>query len=95
MSEELQKVSTDGEAVRAATIFLRMLMMSPSATAPEKIRRNVKVAGSMLLFVNAARQSSELLANAIIARSVSMRILVDLSIDGIRSRTIRCKRSMK
>jgi hypothetical protein len=95
MSEELQKVSTDGETVRSATIFLRMLMMSPSATAPEKIRRNVKVAGSMLLFVNAARQSSELLANAIIARSVSMRILVDLSIDGIRSRTIRCKRSMK
>ena len=95
MSEELQKVSTNGEAVRSATIFLRMLMMSQSATAPEKIRRNVKVAGSMLLFVNAARQSSELLANAIIARSVSMRILVDLSIDGIRSRTVRCKRSMK
>jgi hypothetical protein len=55
----------------------------------------VKVAGSLMLSFNAARHKSELLAKAIIASSVSMRILVDLSIDGIRSRTVRCKRSMK
>lgn len=52
---------------------------------------NVKVAGSMLPFVNAARQRSELLAKAIIARNVSMKIRRDLSIDGIQRRTVRCK----
>jgi hypothetical protein len=90
-SEELQKVSTNREAVRSAIILLRTLSMSQSATAPEKIRMNVKVAGSMLPFVNAARQRSELLAKAIIARSVSMKIRRDLSIDGIQRRTVRCK----
>jgi hypothetical protein len=49
-------------------------MTSQRAKAPEKTRTSVKVAGSMLLSLNAARQSSELLAKAIIASSVSMKI---------------------
>jgi hypothetical protein len=68
--------------------------MSQSATAPEKMRRNVKVAGSLLLSFNTARHRSELLAKAIIARRVSIKILVDFTIDGIWSRIVRCKRSM-
>jgi hypothetical protein len=45
-------------------------MMSQSAAAPEKMRTNVKLAASILVSFKAARQSSELLANAIIASSV-------------------------
>jgi hypothetical protein len=45
-------------------------MMSQSAAEPEKIRTNVKLAASMLVCFSAARQSRELLANAIIASSV-------------------------
>jgi len=45
-------------------------MISQSAAAPEEIRRNVNVAASMLVCFRAARQSNELLANAIIAREV-------------------------
>jgi hypothetical protein len=47
--------------------------MSKSTTAPEKMRMTVKLAASMLVCVNANRQSNELLANAIIARSVRMK----------------------
>jgi hypothetical protein len=71
---ELDKLSTKGVAVVSTVSILRTLVVSPSATAPEKMRTNVKVAGSMLLSFNAARQSSELLAKAIIASSVSMKI---------------------
>jgi len=42
-------------------------MMNQSATAPDKIRMDVKLAASMLVCFSAARQRSELLANAIIA----------------------------
>jgi hypothetical protein len=52
----------------------RIAMISHSATAPEKIRTKVKVAASMAVSLSAARQSSELLANAILARKVSVKI---------------------
>jgi hypothetical protein len=48
--------------------------MSQSATAPEKTRMNVNVAGSIAVVLSASRQSSELLANAIIASDVSKKI---------------------
>ena len=54
--------------------IFRTLMTKQSARAPEKIRTKVKVAGSILLFFNAARHKSELLAKAIIASSVRMKI---------------------
>jgi hypothetical protein len=44
--------------------------MSQSATAPEKMRTNVKLDASMPVCFSAARQRSELLANAIIASDV-------------------------
>ena len=44
--------------------------MSQSVTAPEKMRIKVKLAASMLICFSAARQSNELLANAIIAITV-------------------------
>lgn len=49
-------------------------MSNQSATAPEKIRANVKVAASMLVCFSAARQSSELLAKAIIADNVNTNV---------------------
>jgi hypothetical protein len=47
--------------------------MNHKTTAPEKRRTNVKLAASMLVCFSANRQSSELLANAIIASSVRMK----------------------
>jgi hypothetical protein len=66
-------------------------MNNHSAIAPEKIRRNVKEAGSPLFSFNAARHRSELLAKAIIARSVSIKILVNFTIDEIGAESL-CKR---
>src|SRR2546430_8510615 len=54
----------------------RILMMSHSAAAPEKIRTNVNVAASMLVCFSAALQRSELLAKAIIASDVRPKIRV-------------------
>jgi hypothetical protein len=53
--------------------FLRVLIMSQSAVAPEKMRMNVKLAASMLVCFSANRQSRELPAKAIIATSVRMK----------------------
>jgi hypothetical protein len=61
-------------------------MTSQSARAPEKIRTNVKVAGSILLSFNAARHKSELLAKAIIASSVRMKIRALLMEENFQSR---------
>ena len=51
-------------------------MSNQSATAPEKMRANVKLAPSMLLCLSAARHRSELLAKAIIADNVSVKVRV-------------------
>jgi hypothetical protein len=48
--------------------------MSQSAAAPEKMRMNVKLAASIPVSFSAARQRSELLANAIIENSVRRKI---------------------
>jgi hypothetical protein len=69
-------------------------MRSQSAAAPEKMRTKVKVAASMLVCFNAARQSSELLAKAIIAISVNVKIRVDFTIDEIGNRTVWLKRNV-
>src|ERR1044071_1287951 len=53
--------------------------MSQRATAPERILIEVKVAASMLACLSAARQSRELLANAIIASRVKMKTCVILT----------------
>jgi hypothetical protein len=45
-------------------------MMIQSAAAPEKMRMTVKLAASMPVCLSAARQSSELLANATMANIV-------------------------
>jgi hypothetical protein len=50
------------------------------------MRTNVKVAGSMLLSFNAARHKSELLAKAIIASSVRMKIRALLMEENFQSR---------
>src|SRR4029077_6702105 len=50
--------------------------MHQSATPPEKMRTNVKLAGSIVVCLSAARHSSELLANAIIASRVRKKIRV-------------------
>src|SRR5262249_8258809 len=84
----LSELLINGEAVRSTITPLRMVMMSQSARAPEKRRMNVKDAGSMLLSFSAARQSKELLAKAIIANSVHMKILDDFIIGGIQSQSI-------
>jgi hypothetical protein len=52
-------------------------MMSQSAAAPEKMRMKVKVAASTAVCFSAARQSSELLAKAIIASSVRVKSRID------------------
>jgi hypothetical protein len=49
-------------------------MMSQSTAAPEKMRADVKVAASILVCFSAARQSSELLAKAIIANNVNTKV---------------------
>jgi hypothetical protein len=69
--------------VLSADAFLRTLRSNHSATAPEKIRANVKLAASMSFCFSAARQSSELLAKAIIVSDVITRILVDFITDEI------------
>jgi hypothetical protein len=63
-------LSTKGENVLSTLNFPRICMMTQSAAAPEKMRTKVKVAASMPVCFSAARQSSELLANAIIANTV-------------------------
>jgi hypothetical protein len=60
-------------------------MMSQSAAAPEKMRMNVKLAASMPVSLSAARQRSELLANAIIANSVSAKSRAGFTSDEIRN----------
>ena len=72
----------------------RICITSQSAAAPEKMRVKVKVAASTVVCFSAARQSSELLANAIIASSVSMKTRVDFTTDEIRNRALREKRNM-
>src|SRR6266496_2840664 len=69
--------------------------MSQSAAAPEKMRTKVKVAASTVICFSAARQSSELLANAIIASNVSMKTRVDFTTDEIRNRALREKPNRK
>src|SRR4029450_164951 len=59
-------------------------MMSNSAAAPEKMRMKVKLAASMLVCFNANRQSNELLANAIIAKSVRMKSRVGCTVFAAR-----------
>jgi len=71
VSEQLAKA----DDVRSTTNQLLIFIMTQSATAPEKIRTKVNVAASMWVCFSAARQSSELLANAIIATSVRIKIL--------------------
>ena len=72
----------------------RICITSQSAAAPEKMRVKVKVAAATVVCFSAARQSSELLANAIIASSVSMKTRVDFTTDEIRNRAFREKRTM-
>jgi hypothetical protein len=71
--------STKGEAVLSTINTFRLCMISQSATAPDKMRTNVKLAALMLVCLSAARQSSELLANAIIAKRVRMKSRVDFN----------------
>ena len=59
-------------------------MMSKSVAAPEKMRMKVKLAASMLVCFNANRQSNELLANAIIAKSVRMKRRVGFTVFAAR-----------
>src|SRR5882672_12380422 len=54
----------------------RVLTISQSAIAPESIRIEVKVAGSIAVCFSAVRHSSELPANAIIANDVSIKTRV-------------------
>jgi hypothetical protein len=66
----IKSATADDQPPSTSRVPLRIFMMSQSATAPEKMRTNVKVVGSMLVCVSASRQRSELLANAIIASDV-------------------------
>ena len=61
-------------------------MISQRAAAPEKMRMKVKVAGSTAVCFSAARQSSELLAKAIIASMVSMNGRVDFTTEELRTK---------
>ena len=74
--DEFGDLSTKGEAVLSTINLLRILIMSQSAVAPEKMRVNVKLAASMLVCFSANRQSREFPANAIIASSVRVKIRV-------------------
>src|SRR5437773_12276836 len=93
-TDEPKYLSTKGEAALSIINLLRNSMMSQSAAAPEKMRTKVKVAASTVVCFNAARHSSELLAKAIIASSVSMKTRVDFTTDEIRSRAVCEKRNM-
>src|SRR5207249_11048670 len=84
--DELEKPSNRGVAIVLTISIVRTLIMSQSARVPEKTRTNVKVAGSMLLSFNAARHRSELLAKAIIASSVRMKIRAVLMEETLQSR---------
>jgi hypothetical protein len=75
--------STEGDAVLPTVNRFRICMISQSAAAPQNMRMKVKVAASMLVSFSAARQSSELLANAIIASNVSMRNRVGFTAEKI------------
>jgi hypothetical protein len=83
---ELEKLSTRGVAVVLIVSIRRTLMTSQSVRAPDKIRTNVKVAGSILLSFNAPRHKSELLAKPIIASSVRMKIRALLMEENFQSR---------
>src|SRR5215472_4953363 len=73
----------------------RVFVMSHSATAPEKMRTDVNVAGSISVSFKARRQSSELLANATIASDVSrkMRDLVNLVAAVLASNLFKFRRT--
>jgi hypothetical protein len=71
------EAAAKGVAVLSTVILVRTFMKKQSATAPEKIRTNVNVAASMWVCFNAALQSSELLAKATIASSVSRKSRAD------------------
>jgi len=73
IGDEWEKEAARGEGVRSVINQVLIFMMRHSATAPEKMRMNVKLAASMLVCFSANRQSSELLANAIMASSVSVK----------------------
>ena len=60
-------------------IALRSFIMSQRAAAPEKMRIKVKLAASMPVCFSASRQRSELLANAIIASSVRIKMRADFT----------------
>src|SRR5205814_8268046 len=84
----MRRLSARAEAWRIFTI-------SQSAAAAEKMRTKVKVAASTAVCFSAARQSSELLAKAIIASNVSMKTRVDFTTDEIRNRALSEKRNRK
>ena len=88
-SVEPEKLSTKDVVVRLAIAVLRIFMSSHRAKAPEKMRTDVKVAASMLVCLSAARQSRELLAKAIIADNVSVKIRVDFITHRIKNQTVR------
>jgi len=80
----ISEQSAKGVPVRSTISQILIFITSQSARAPEKIRTDVKVAGSMLFSFNAARHKSELLAKAIIASSVRMKIRAVLTKEAFR-----------
>jgi hypothetical protein len=78
MSDEWENESVWDEGVRLTVNRTRIAVMSQSATAPEKMRIEVKLAASIPVWFSANRQRSELLAKAIIAANVRMKIRLDL-----------------
>jgi hypothetical protein len=69
-SDELEELSTKGEVVLLKADSRRIRTINPRAAAPERIRMEVKLAASMPECFNAARQSRELAAKAIMASRV-------------------------
>src|SRR5207245_4148754 len=78
-SDEPDRLSTKAEPVPSDLNSLWIVKIIHSATAPEKMRMNVKLAASIFVSLSAARQSRELLANAIIANRVRMKTRVDFT----------------
>src|SRR6266853_4803188 len=76
----MKSASADHQFPDSCEAPLRILIITQSTAAPEKMRTRVKVAASMLVRFSAARQSSELLANAIIASSVRVKTRVFMEI---------------
>src|SRR6266403_87613 len=76
----MKSASADHQFPDSCEAPLRILIITQSTAAPEKMRTSVKVAASMLVCFSAARQSSELLANAIIASSVRVKTRVFMEI---------------